>query len=74
VSLTKVYHGDGNDVWALRCVNLELYEGETMVLLGPSGSSKSTFLNILGGLDRPSSGQAFFRRQELTTLDDNALS
>jgi len=74
VGLTKVYHGDGNDVWALRGVDLELYEGETIVLLGPSGSGKSTFLNILGGLDRPSSGQAFFRRQELTTLDEKALT
>ena len=74
VGLTKVYHGDGNDVWALRGIDLELHEGETVVLLGPSGSGKSTFLNILGGLDRPSSGQTFFRRQELTTLDDNALT
>jgi putative ABC transport system ATP-binding protein len=74
VNLTKVYHGDGNDVWALRGIDLALEEGETVVLLGPSGSGKSTFLNILGGLDQPSSGQVFFRQQELTALDDNALT
>ncbi|MDP7549304.1 MAG: ABC transporter ATP-binding protein [Alphaproteobacteria bacterium] len=72
--LTKVYRGDGNDVWALRGVDLALHEGETVVLLGPSGSGKSTFLNILGGLDHPSSGQVFFRHQELTALDDDALT
>ena len=43
-------------VHALRAVDLDLYEGEFVVLLGPSGSGKSTLLNILGGLDVPTSG------------------
>lgn len=43
------------EVHALRSVNLELYEGELLVLLGASGSGKSTLLNILGGLDVPTS-------------------
>ena len=74
VELTKVYRGDGNDVWALRGVDLALQEGEVVVLLGPSGSGKSTFLNILGGLDRPTTGQVFFRGQELTAFDDSSLT
>ena len=69
VGLTKVYAGDGNDVWALRGIDIELYEGEVVVLLGPSGSGKSTFLNILGGLDRPTAGQVFFHGQELTEFE-----
>jgi len=74
VGLTKVYRGDGNEVWALRGVDIELSDGEIVVLLGPSGSGKSTLLNILGGLDRPSDGQVFFRGQELTLFDDPSLT
>jgi hypothetical protein len=61
-------------VHALRGIDLELYEGELVVLLGPSGSGKSTFLNILGGLDAPTAGQAFFKDQELTAFDDRSLT
>jgi putative ABC transport system ATP-binding protein len=72
--LTKVYHMGEVDVQALRGVDLDLYEGEFVVLLGPSGSGKSTLLNILGGLDVPTSGSVFYRGQELTEFDDAALT
>jgi putative ABC transport system ATP-binding protein len=72
--LTKVYHMGEVDVQALRGVDLELFEGEFVVLLGPSGSGKSTLLNILGGLDVPSGGSVFYRGQELTRFDDSALT
>ncbi len=49
--LSKVYVIGEIEVHALRNVNLDIYEGEFVVLLGPSGSGKSTQLNILGGLD-----------------------
>lgn len=61
--VSKVYRMGEVEVHALRSVDLDLYEGELVVLLGPSGSGKSTLLNILGGLDVPSSGQIFFREQ-----------
>jgi putative ABC transport system ATP-binding protein len=54
--ITKVYQMGEVQVHALRGIDLELYEGEFIVLLGASGSGKSTLLNILGGLDVPSSG------------------
>ena len=54
--LTKVYRMGDVEVQALRSVDLDLYEGEFVVLLGPSGSGKSTLLNILGGLDVPTEG------------------
>ena len=49
--LAKVYHMGEVEVHALKQVNLELFEGQFVVLLGPSGSGKSTLLNIIGGLD-----------------------
>jgi putative ABC transport system ATP-binding protein len=55
-------------------VDLDLYDGEFVVLLGPSGSGKSTLLNILGGLDVPTSGSVRFRDHDLTTFDDAALT
>jgi putative ABC transport system ATP-binding protein len=72
--LTKVYHMGEVDVHALRGVDLELFEGEFVVLLGPSGSGKSTLLNILGGLDVPSGGTVYYRGQQLTKFDDAALT
>ena len=62
------------DVHALRGVDLDLYQGEFMVLLGPSGSGKSTLLNILGGLDVPTSGTVRYLDHDLTAYDDAALT
>ncbi|MEM7165913.1 MAG: ABC transporter ATP-binding protein [Planctomycetota bacterium] len=62
------------DVHALRGIDLELHQGELIVLLGASGSGKSTLLNILGGLDTPTAGQVFFKGEELTALDDKHLT
>src|SRR5262249_44172724 len=62
------------EVQALRGVDLDLYEGEFVVLLGPSGSGKSTLLNILGGLDVPTSGTVRFKGRDLTAADDAALT
>ena len=72
--LTKVYLLGQVEVQALRGVDLDLYEGELVVLLGPSGSGKSTLLNILGGLDVPTSGRVLYRDQDLTAADDAALT
>ena len=73
-NVTKTYHTGSMDIDALSDVNMSLFEGEMVVFLGPSGSGKSTLLNILGGLDRPTSGQVIFRGQELTSFDDHALT
>lgn len=72
--ITKVYQFGEVEVHALRGVDLDLYQGEFVVLLGPSGSGKSTLLNILGGLDVPSSGTVHYRDHDLTSYDDAALT
>ncbi len=72
--LTKVYDMGEVQVHALRGVDLELYEGEFVVLLGPSGSGKSTLVNIIGGLDSPSDGHVFFRGEDLTLVGDRNLT
>jgi putative ABC transport system ATP-binding protein len=72
--LTKVYRMGEVEVHALRGVDLDLYEGEFVVLLGPSGSGKSTLLNILGGLDVPTSGSVRYAEHDLTVDDEAALT
>ena len=72
--LTKIYGSGESAVQALRGVDLDIGQGEMIVLLGPSGSGKSTLLNILGGLDTASGGSARFRDLELTACDEDALT
>jgi putative ABC transport system ATP-binding protein len=73
-SLRKIYGEGPAAVHALRGVDLEIPEGEIVVLLGPSGSGKSTLLNIIGGLDRGTDGQVFFRDQDLSAMSDAELT
>lgn len=72
--LTKTYSMGEVEIPALRGVDLEIYEGEFVVLLGPSGSGKSTLLNILGGLDTPTTGEARWRDHNLATANERELT
>jgi putative ABC transport system ATP-binding protein len=73
-ALTKTYLMGEVRVEALHGIDLELFQGEFVVILGPSGSGKSTLLNILGGLDTPTSGDVRFRDHDLVAADDRALT
>ena len=73
-ALTKTYTSGQTQVQALRGVDFEISAGEVVVLLGPSGSGKSTLLNIMGGLDRPTSGELLFRDLRLTAMDERGLT
>ena len=72
--LRKVYHMGEVDVVALREVDLDLYEGEFVVLLGPSGSGKSTLLNILGGLDSATAGEVWYSGHNLAAANERELT
>jgi putative ABC transport system ATP-binding protein len=72
--LTKVYGEGRSAIHALRGVDLDIPEGEIVVLLGPSGSGKSTLLNIIGGLDRATEGEAYFQDQNLSEMTDKQLT
>jgi len=72
--LTKIYRTGETEVRALRGVDLEILDNTVSVMLGASGSGKSTFLNIIGGLDSPTAGQAWFQDQEITALGEAALT
>jgi len=61
-------------VVALLGVSLRVAEGEKLAIMGPSGSGKSTLLSLLGGLDRPTTGEYLLDGEPLSTLDDDALS
>jgi putative ABC transport system ATP-binding protein len=72
--LSKFYGMEAAEVRALAGVDLDLYEGELVVLLGPSGSGKTTLLNNLGGLDVPTSGELLYRGMDLTAASETQLT
>ena len=72
--LTKFYGEGTAQVRALDGVDLDLYEGELIVLLGPSGSGKTTLLNQLGGLDIPTAGEISYRDTDLTHATESELT
>ena len=62
--------GDGSVVHALKGVNINVAEGKLTILKGRSGSGKTTLINMLGALDRPTSGEVIFDGNDLTKLSD----
>src|SRR5690606_32652960 len=72
--VTKRYVVGDVVVEALRGADLDVHEGELLVLLGASGSGKSTLLNIIGGLDTATSGTVRFRTHDLTSATDAVLT
>jgi len=73
-ALVKRYRMGEIDVVALRGVDVELCEGEMVVMLGASGSGKSTLLNILGGLDVCTTGRVLYRGLDVTAAGEDALT
>ena len=74
IDVHKVYRTGEMEVPAVRGVSLEIKQGEFVALMGASGSGKSTLMNILGCLDRPSSGQYFLDNADVSGLDRDQLA
>jgi len=73
-ALTKSYQMGEVTVHALRGLDLDILEGEFLVLLGPSGSGKSTLLNIIGGMDTPTSGSVALRGADISGYNERQLT
>jgi len=71
--VSKLFDGK-RKVTALQHVDLEIQKGEMVSIVGPSGSGKSTMLNLIGGLDHPSTGEIELDGSRLSQLDDNGLT
>ena len=72
--LTKRYEVGGEEIYALRDVDLSVQRNEYMAITGPSGSGKSTLMNLLGCLDTPSRGSYFLNDHEVSQLPDDRLA
>ena len=72
-NLVKIYKTEDIEVLALQGLELTVQQGELMAIIGNSGSGKSTFLNMIGGLDRPSAGRLFVDGQNLFKMSEKEL-
>ena len=70
----KIYRMGEVEFAALKGINLEIYEGEFLIILGPSGSGKSTLMNLLGCLDIPSKGTVCLNSEDISKLDESKLA
>ena len=72
--LCRVYGNGPEQVHALRDVDVSIAAGEFVAIMGPSGSGKSTLLHLVGGLDRPDTGEVLIEGEALAELNDEALA
>ena len=73
-NVKKFYKTGEEELWALKGINLEIYRGEFISIMGPSGSGKSTFFNAVGGLDTPTSGRVFIDGVDMAQLNADELA
>ena len=73
-NLSKVFRMGGEEVHAVKDINLTIEKGEIFCIVGPSGSGKSTLLGLLGGLERPTSGEVYFNTKKYSLLSEDELA
>jgi lipoprotein-releasing system ATP-binding protein len=73
-NLNKSFYLPGRTLHVLKDITLDLYKGEMVAIMGPSGVGKSTLLYMLGALDRPTSGNVFYQGTDIFSLNDDALA
>jgi putative ABC transport system ATP-binding protein len=74
VNVRKVYRRDIQEVPVLENVSLDIVSGDYIALMGPSGSGKTTLLNLIGGIDRPTSGDVFVGDTNIARMPDRSLA
>lgn len=74
IDVRKIYRQGENDITALAGVSLDIARGSFVVIMGPSGSGKSTLLHLIGGLDRPSSGEVLVDNRLLGQMADDEVT
>ena len=72
-NLERTYQDGDNIIKAVDGINLKVEKGEFTAIVGPSGSGKTTLLNLIGGLDKPTSGEVYVDGQEIGKLSDNEM-
>jgi len=72
--VSRLYRSDEVETTALRSIDLHIRRGEFVAVMGPSGCGKSTLLNIIGAIDRPTSGKYLFDDHDVTELNEAALA
>ena len=72
--LTRTYRSRGREVHALRGLDLVVPTGEYVAFRGRSGSGKTTLINCIGGLDRPTSGEVFFKQDAMSSLSERQIT
>ena len=70
-NVKKFYKTGEEELWALKGINLDIYRGEFISIMGPSGSGKSTFFNQIGALDKPTEGRVFFEGHSVCDLSES---
>ena len=73
-NLSKIYGSGEAEVKALKNINLNIEQGEFVAIVGPSGSGKSTLLHLLGGVDKPSSGEVIIKGESIYKLKEKELA
>jgi putative ABC transport system ATP-binding protein len=74
INLSKVYKRKSIEVVALRDVSLQISKAQIVCIMGPSGSGKTTLLNIIGGVDRPTSGNVVIGNTDITKLGESQIT
>lgn len=74
INIEKVYYTEGRETPVLHKIDIKIEEGEFVGIMAPSGTGKTTLLNIIGTLDKPTKGKYLFKGRDLTLLNDDELS
>ncbi len=74
VDVRRTYRMGNVETHALRGASVDIYQGEYLSIMGPSGSGKTTLFNMIGGLDKPSSGKVYIDQVDIAQLDHNELA